>query len=219
MKKIAWKRLPKTLRILIWLVFGIYFISGLLVGNAALKDDQPFHGWLYYWDGPYKGKIVELETGAPIEGAIVAGNWALEAIPWSLFCDAVETATDKNGEFVLPKAWCISFRPLAQLNKSSNVVVFKPGCLAYPPYGSNMEKRLSRMPKFTGDEFRDESQYYFIELGRATSREERINAMHKAEGIMNYFDAYRRLPMLLELVQKENKELGFDEPHKKGGHK
>jgi hypothetical protein len=56
--------------------------------------------FLYHSDGPYKGKVIDLETGKPIEGAVVAGVWVLE-FNFTPFCDAKETVTDKNGEFTL----------------------------------------------------------------------------------------------------------------------
>lgn len=86
-----------------------------------------FFGFCIHYDGPYKGKILELETGEPIEGAVVAAEWRLEQqfIHWEPFCDARETVTDKNGEFELPRAWCI-YHPFARI-QNPTVVVFKPG--------------------------------------------------------------------------------------------
>jgi hypothetical protein len=44
--------------------------------------------FLYHSDGPYKGKVIDLETGEPIEGAVVAGAWILEFSLSLTFCDA-----------------------------------------------------------------------------------------------------------------------------------
>lgn len=55
------------------------------------------------YDGPYEGRIVDAETGAPIEGVVVLGVWYTEtpglAGAISSYYDATETVTDKNGEF------------------------------------------------------------------------------------------------------------------------
>ncbi len=55
------------------------------------------------YDGHYKGKIVDADTGQPIEGVVVLGVWETEyAGPVGLkhfYYDARETLTDKNGEF------------------------------------------------------------------------------------------------------------------------
>jgi len=72
-------------------------------------------------DGPYRGKVVELETGKPIEGAVVAARWMIEPFVHSeRICDAKETVTDKNGEFALPKGSCTSHL----LHKCTNHVLW-----------------------------------------------------------------------------------------------
>lgn len=75
------------------LVIGFVVILLCLISSACAHSD-----------GPYRGKVVELETGNPIEGAVVAARWMIEPFVHSeRVCDAKETLTDKNGEFELPK--------------------------------------------------------------------------------------------------------------------
>jgi len=54
-------------------------------------------------DGPYKGRVVDAETGKPIEGVVVLGVWykeiATAAGGVGSYYDAKETVTDKNGDF------------------------------------------------------------------------------------------------------------------------
>lgn len=206
------KRLPKGVKVFLWGVFIIYFISGLIVGWSTMGNGEPFHGWLYYWNGPYKGKVVELDTEKPIEGAVVAGSWHLEdmfGLP--RFCDAVETTTNKNGEFVLPRAWCISLWPIARLNIPGEQVVFKPGYLAYPPLGSNQEQRRSYMPAFTGHEFENKKEYHIIALGRPKTQLERQLTFDDANNLFDWDEAIKKLPILLKLVNEEGKTLGVGE--------
>ena len=58
------------------------------------------------YDGPYSGKVIDADTGAPVEGVVVLGVWNTEKItPAGAvhdFHDATETVTDKNGEFEIP---------------------------------------------------------------------------------------------------------------------
>lgn len=206
------RRIPKSLKVILWIVFSIYLISGLIVRRSAMGSGEPFHGWLYYWNGPYKGKVVELDTGKPIKGAVVAGSWHLETVigcPW--FCDAVETTTDKNGEFVLPRAWCISLWPIARLNIYDKPVVFKPGYLGYPPLGNNKEELNAHMPNYTGREFLDKNQYYIIELGRPKTREEKESTLSEVSLIFDFNETYKKLLTLLKFINMERKNLGFDE--------
>lgn len=55
------------------------------------------------YDGPYKGRVVDAETGKPIEGVVVLGVWykqiATPAGGVSSYYDAAETVTDSNGDF------------------------------------------------------------------------------------------------------------------------
>jgi len=160
-------------------------------------------------DGPYRGKVVELETGKPIEGAVVAARWTIEPfVHTERICDAKETLTDKNGEFELPKGSCTS-HPFAEMYKPS-VVIFKPGYLGYLPLGSSPEEKRAHMPSFTGQEFQDEKQYYVIKLGRPKTREER-DLTHSHAGSLLHDETYEKLPILLKLVNEENKNLGLGE--------
>lgn len=58
------------------------------------------------YDGTYRGRIIDLESGEPLEGVVVLGVWYKEgATPggaiWQYY-DAREAVTDKNGEFSIP---------------------------------------------------------------------------------------------------------------------
>jgi hypothetical protein len=55
----------------VFIILGILII--ILTASPAFSE-----GWIYYTDGPYKGKVLDLETGEPIEGAVVAGVWQVD---------------------------------------------------------------------------------------------------------------------------------------------
>ena len=160
--------------------------------------------FLYHSDGPYRGKVLDLETGEPIEGAVVAAEWTLT----HRFCDAKETVTDKNGEFVLPKGSCFSFWPFTEI--SARVVVFKPGYLGYEPLGSTFEERKARMPGFTGHEFQNKKEYNLIKLGRPKTRMERELTQSHAQ-LFSSDESYDKLPILLKMVNEERRNLGLGE--------
>lgn len=94
-------------------------------------------GWLIYHDGPYTGKIVDAETGEPIEGAAVVGIWDLEIYggaggALSRFFDANETVTDKNGDFEISSTTGFYWWPFSKLGDPS-FIIYKPGYDSYPP--------------------------------------------------------------------------------------
>jgi hypothetical protein len=84
-------------------------------------------GYLARYDGPYKGKVVDADTGKPIEGVVVLGVWYKEtptpAGAVSSYYDARETVTDKNGEFEIPGMGLKVLSTVAPMN----VLIFKAG--------------------------------------------------------------------------------------------
>lgn len=82
---------------------------------------------IIHTDGPYFGRVVDAEDGKPIEGAAVANIWDMEyfALVQTVtgFGDAVETVTDTEGKYYLPRIWTISIWPLSRLDRP-NLIVF-----------------------------------------------------------------------------------------------
>lgn len=105
--------------------------------------------------GPFYGKVVDAETGEPIEGAVVA-VWFSTKSPsmggtvWKV-ADAVETLTDAEGEFTIPPHRIKFFKILASWDDECQVSVFKPGYGAYPfglkAYSSLKEKFSPHIPE------------------------------------------------------------------------
>ena len=79
------------------------------------------------YDGPYRGKIVDAETAQPIESVVVLGTWSKElptpAGAVSSYYDAMETVTDKNGEFEIPG---LGLKILSNVTPM-NILIFKAG--------------------------------------------------------------------------------------------
>lgn len=168
-------------------------------------------GGCFHSNGPYRGKVVDLNTGNPIEGAVIAGQWYIDQFPnLQRICESKETLTDKNGEFELPTAWCFSGIPFVTLY-NPRVVVFKPGYLGYPPLGASQDDRKAQMPDFTGREFTDRRQYNTIKLGRPKTRIERTFTVSHAEGLFHDDNCLVKLPNLLRLTNEENISLGLGE--------
>ncbi|SPD74469.1 putative Lipoprotein [uncultured Desulfobacterium sp.] len=91
--------------------------------------------------GPYQGKVVEVDTLKPIEGAVVFIRFLIRAPGLGgesgYSADAVETLTDKNGEFCIPiQKLSFTKRSLSQIDhhwdEYSPIIIFKPGYGAFP---------------------------------------------------------------------------------------
>ncbi|MCP3931175.1 MAG: carboxypeptidase-like regulatory domain-containing protein, partial [Bacteroidetes bacterium] len=99
----------------------------------SLTSNRSIFGFVY-WDGPYYGRIVDEETGVPIEGAAVAGIWNFEhlyLISIQNVATIKETITDKNGKFKLPLTFAFTLYPFSILEEM-NLLVFKPGYDSHP---------------------------------------------------------------------------------------
>ena len=76
------------------------------------------------YDGPYKGKVIDADTGKPIEGVVVLGVWykeiATAAGGVSSYYDADETVTNKEGEFEIK---CKGLRILTNIGPMNVLIV------------------------------------------------------------------------------------------------
>lgn len=92
------------------------------------------------YDGPYKGKVVDAETGQPIEGVVILGAWykeiATAAGGVSSFYDAAETVSDRNGEFEIRG---LGLKILTNIGPM-HVLIFKSG---YQQIGMGLWESLS----------------------------------------------------------------------------
>jgi len=93
------------------------------------------------YDGPYKGIIIDEETGEPIEGVVVLGVWTREIVTpggaTHQFYDAKETVTNKNGEFTIRGLGLLLFSNIIPMD----VVIFKSG---YTQWGYMTWKELKK---------------------------------------------------------------------------
>jgi len=105
------------------------------------------------YDGLYEGKVINADTGEPIEGVVVLGKWSREHITpggaVSEYYDARETVTDKNGEFSIPGQGLL----IASNVTPMNVLIFKAGYeyLETTWLGLKMDGILRQRVKWEGD--------------------------------------------------------------------
>jgi hypothetical protein len=109
------------------LIIGIVLILLLIYGR-----------YLIYIDGPYSGRVIDAETKEPIEGAVVLVIWEMSTCTpgggVSIYYDAKETITDKNGEFRVPRLISLALNPLYYLDELTHITIFKPGYGYFPEY-------------------------------------------------------------------------------------
>lgn len=99
--------------------------------------------WLIFHKPEFKGKIVDIETNEPIEGAVVVAVYRTHSLAVGDSVDydigAQEALTDKNGEFRIP-SYTTMIQPLSW-SIPTMFTIFKPGYLCNGP--STVEEEFS----------------------------------------------------------------------------
>jgi len=152
-------------------------------------------------DGPYEGRVIDVDTQQPIEGVVVLGEWSREIItPGGAthnFYDAKETVTDKNGEFRIEGMVLEILSNVTPMD----VLIFKAGYehIGMGPWES-LKKSKYLIQKI---KIRWEGNKAIIPLKKWSLEERR-----------NRFGSYyvdipaEKKQLLLKEIEKENRELG-----------
>jgi len=156
--------------------------------------------------GPYYGKVIDAETKEPIEGAAVLAVFYTQeygpAGAITRYADAIETATDKNGEFKLPAHRVSVFRPLQGWDKFPQFRIFKPTYGCYP-----LHKDVK--PMFEPNGTFPEKQTVVIELPKLKTDQERRES--------TLCDPSSDIPIkkgrkFIELIRQQERSLGYNPP-------
>jgi len=87
----------------------------------------------YYTSAPIEAWVVDAETGAPIEGAVVTANWQLVASGLDTGgrklhqLEVMEAVTDKAGRFYFPGFTRINFTLEQLKDEDPQILIFKSG--------------------------------------------------------------------------------------------
>lgn len=140
--------------------------------------------------GPFRGQVVDAETGQPIEGAHVMVLWARER-PALLhlsytFYDAEETTTNADGSFQIPRRT----RFMTAFVTEPAFSVFAPGYVMLPARATVSQGRPYVDPTV-------------VPMRPLRSREERCQ--YEPLGVMG--DAQRRVPRYVEAQRNYQQSL------------
>jgi hypothetical protein len=104
-----------------------------IMALVALAASLQACGDLYYTADPIEAWVVDAESGAPIEAAVVTANWQLVAFGFDTGgrkqgqLEVMETVTDKNGRFYFPGFTKINLSGNALGEADPQILIFKPG--------------------------------------------------------------------------------------------
>lgn len=119
----------------------------LLIVILLSFSANSYASWLVFHKPEYKGKVVDVDTNEPIEGAVVVAIYRKVQMAIGDAVDrnigAQEILTDKNGEFTIPP-YTAFMNPFSWDN-TVDFYVFKPG---YASLGhADLEEKLSGFGK------------------------------------------------------------------------
>lgn len=181
-----------------WIVLPLGLALGLMTGC----------GHLFYSSGPYRGQVVDAETGQGIAGAAVVAMWTRE-IPVGAHMpeqdwDVYETLSDANGDFAIPHR--THFTVFGWILEPALKVYYPSHAPGYAGFYSRDVPVVDRPPRDPRDRDRPEN-YVTIPLKRLTTREERISKAGRPIGTLTL--PWDKVPNLMRLVNEELEQLGL----------
>jgi hypothetical protein len=167
--------------------------------------------------GPWIGRIIDIETKEPLEGAVVLAVWErvyrTPAGPNSYFYEAKEVLTDKEGRFEIPAYTPINLLPVISFMRGPHFTIFKPGYLSLSDInlGEYLLAGANRTPveltEMGGEVFRLAPGV--IELPKLKTREERRQGQPSPVGDKKDWKKQREL---INALRQEWKYLYNEDP-------
>jgi len=122
--------------------------------------------------GPYKGKVVDAESGKPIEGAVVFMKCSTSTFSAGgsvgYYADATEVLTDEKGEFYI-ELRVNAIKPGHGWRPNPEITIFKPGYGVFPGHNEAKADILVR----DTSHYLPENTYVTIRLPKLMTIEDR----------------------------------------------
>lgn len=152
--------------------------------------------------GPFMGKIVDVETKEPLEGAVVLVWFHTESASLggsvSDIADVFETLTDDKGEFMIPKTRVSPFKPFEAWDDEFMISIFKPGFGAYPRHPKAFRSpELDRFWKISENEH---NTYFLPKLLTIEERHKNVRDIEKPSLDVHELN---KIPNMRRLQNKE----------------
>jgi hypothetical protein len=180
---------------------AIWCVLAMAVAAAA-QSNGPWERYLQGPRGPYRGKVIDADTRAPLAGAVVVAHWFRDRVgPFHSVMEhyAVrEVLTDVEGIFVIDAKAIEEGAPRRTLYP--RFLIFIPGYGSYP-------RRQKAPTGFTGGVF--ERTGSVVELPRLESREDRRENLYWITPNSFSDKPFRDVPELMKKVNEERGWLGL----------
>jgi len=156
-----------------------------------------------YADGPWKGQIVDAETGTPLDGVIVLAYWVKFTASvggWAGgdFVDAEEVVTGSDGRFVIPPHSTFTLLPWRKIKGQLVILKSEYGQWAFRGGNPLLESIWNRL----------EREGEIIELPRLRTREARLE-FYTLHFSIPTLVPLQRVPRLRQAIDTERVYLGL----------
>lgn len=171
-------------------------------------------GWLIYHKPEFKGKVIDINTKAPIDGAVVVviyrkRTMGLGAGTFSSIIEIKETLTDVNGKFRFP-AYTTMIQPFSWETEAS-FIIYKPGYAGFDEIGpedifSGKETNDYEFPSYRDTKFKIRLlRSGVVEIPRVITKEDRINTsmspVEDSEHRSSWY--YEKQKMFIKAIRNE----------------
>lgn len=193
-------------------------LIAMLVAVLLFVSTSSEAGWLVFNEPEFKGKILDIETKQPIEGAVVVVEYkkatmGLGAGSISSIIDIRETLTDKDGNFSFP-SYSTVIQPFSW-QISTILIIFKPGYAslrldASHFTGKDINEIKGSWPGLQNLRYRLHG-LGIVELPLLKTREERLYSM--PSGPLTDIDP-KKQRLLIQLINEERGNLNLEDRYK-----
>jgi len=169
--------------------------------------------WLIFHKPEFRGKIVDIETHEPIEGAVVVAIYRKEEMSIAdsvdIDIDAREALTDRNGDFVIP-SYTTFINPLSW-SIPVQFIIFKPGYICNTPISLEDEFSGSgkRPDRDISASWNGSLQYRILKSGvvmlRKVNGKDRIESFDKASRIESLQQKFNKKLKSTSMIDEEYK--------------
>lgn len=173
----------------------------LLASGCGIDAGFPPGYYLEGTRGPYRGRVVDAETKAPLQGAVVVATWWRDRITLiertMALHTARETLTDANGEFTLDARDVEDNAPPRTL--PPQFVIFLPGYGAFPWGHASPQGRTDTLFRGT---------VTTVELPKMTGAKDRRDQSTRFSPYTLSNRPFAEIPQFVRLYNEELKSFG-----------
>ncbi len=186
-----------------------------MIGVAATfvlfgVDREAVGGWLIYHKPAYEGKILDAETGAPIEGAVVTAVYR-KRIPTLVGhsneeIHVAETLTDSDGKFKIP-SYTTLMGPLSG-EEPVHFIVFKSGYAACEELQVLEEVFSNRAPHYS-EQYWHARRDVIIRFAPGVVALPRLRTKQDRDSNRSQIGLplYKQAPLLNKMIREERQSL------------